>query len=286
MRVLNLLRNLLSALVLLPLLWSACWAQNAGRAALDDTVPGKAFTYLRLVEQVIPNLVPTGSGDYRSDTFTGVDAIGGEGSGGEPPESTSLSSVSTLDVRSAGRNRLLLLIDLGSSSDSAEGYAVLALYDLVGEPRLLDATNVALDRSTWFREPARLAVSADDDVVMTSSTHFNSSQGYSITLMITVRDDQIQLIDTIYTFDENLRDYKRSQNLAFQAIPEAEPYAAIRATVTETTEPAEEPCGDAPVPAPSTREIAVTYRWDQAAGRFVADSDAFEKLSAENEERF
>ena len=48
-------------------------------------------------------------------------------------------------------------------------------------PRLLDAANVGYDRSTYFRDPAALAVAEGTDAVVTMSTHFNSSQGYVTT---------------------------------------------------------------------------------------------------------
>lgn len=259
--------RLIRALLVLPFLWSVSSAQNAGSAALDDVVPGASVTYLDLVRLIIPDLAASGNGYYRGGGPIDVRAIGGEDSGGEPPESAGLSDVEALPVQSAGRDRLLLLIDLGSSSDSAEGYAVLALYDLTGAPKLLDAANVAVDRFTSFREPARVAIADGDDAFLTSSLHFNSSQGYMISPLMMIRDDRLQLIDMIYTFDENLCDYKRTQNLAFKTTPGSRPYAAIKATVTETTAPNGDSCGEAP-PA-SEREISVTYHWDAAKSEYM-----------------
>jgi hypothetical protein len=56
--------------------------------------------------------------------------------------------------------------------------------------------------------------------------------------------------------------------------------------VTEVTEASGEECGDAAMPEPASRTIAVTYSWDAAARRYITDSDAFAVLARENEKRF
>ena len=104
------------------------------------------------------------------------------------------------------------------SADSANGFAVLALYDLSSGQRLLDAANVAYDRSTYFRNGASLAISGDTEAVVTISTHFNSSQGYVTTALILPRDDRLELIDTIFTFDEMLCEFRREQVPSFKVI--------------------------------------------------------------------
>ncbi|TIX53987.1 MAG: hypothetical protein E5V28_28390, partial [Mesorhizobium sp.] len=188
-----------------------------------------------------------------------------------------------LQIKAGGKDRLAMLFDLGSSSDSAEGFAVLALYDLASRPRLLDAVNVAVDRSTYFRDPGKLPIGPSHDAIITLSTHFNSSQGYASTPLILVRDDRFELTDVIYTFDESLCAYKRTQELAFQTIADGQPYAAIKATVTDATVPNGESC-DEPAPEPSSRDISVTYHWDGTA--YVKGSDALDKLAGENANRF
>ena len=178
---------------------------------------------------------------------------------------------------------MLLLLDFGDAADSANGFAVLALYDLSSGQRLLDAANVAYDRSTYFRDGASLAISGDTDAVVTMSTHFNSSQGYVTTALILPRGDRLELIDTIFTFDESLCEFRREQVPSFKVIGAAGGrFAPIEATVTETTTPSDESCG-AKKPEPATRTITVTYKWDDAASRYAPDSDALEKLAVENQ---
>ncbi|TIT47333.1 MAG: hypothetical protein E5W72_20425, partial [Mesorhizobium sp.] len=252
---------------------------------LGSAVPvHEGTTYLDLARMIIPDLAPDKDGLYRGSMPVEMRHIEGSDSGGSPPETSGLSNAAALDIKAGGKDRLAMLFDLGSSSDSAEGFAVLALYDLAGKPRLLDAVNVAVDRSTSFREPGKLPIGPSDDAIITLSTHFNSSQGYVSTPLILVRDDRFELIDMIYTFNENLCAYKRTQELAFQAVADGQPYAAIKATVTDTTVPNGESCDDDPAPKASSRDISVTYHWNRAA--YVKGSDALDKLAAENANRF
>ncbi|MGX7876477.1 hypothetical protein ACVDG5_030735 [Mesorhizobium sp. ORM6] len=144
-----------------------------------------------------------------------------------------------------------------------------------------DAADVAVDRSTYFREPSKLSIGAGDDVLITMSMHFNSNQGYASTLLILPRDGRFQLIDTINTFDENVCAYKRTQDLAFQTPDDGKPYAAIMVTATDATAPS----GEIAMRLPPRRCLTI-YRWDKKTSHYVKDSDAFEKLSAENAKRF
>ena len=213
--------------------------------------------------------------------------ISGADDGGSPPSTTSLPNAAVLGIKAGGKDRLTMLFDLGDAADSANGFAVLALYDLSSAQRLLDAANVAYDRSTYFRDPAALGISDDNDAVVTMSTHFNSSQGYVTTALILPHDDRLELIDTIFTFDENLCAFRRQQVPSFKVTGMAgATFAAIEATVTETTTPS----GKAATTSKSRRRrsvtITVTYKWDDAASRYAPDSDALKKLAIEDQERF
>ncbi|UVK43389.1 hypothetical protein BPNPMPFG_005181 [Mesorhizobium sp. AR07] len=274
------------ALILLPFLWTTAGAQAVSFPDLGSALPGlKDFTYLDLAKMVIPDLAADKDGFYRGGLPIEMRHIEGPDSGGSPPETTGFSSASVLAIKAGGKDRLTMLFDLGDSPDSAEGYAVLALYDITGKPKLLDAVNVANDRSTSFREPGKLSVGKNDDVLIVMSSHFNSSQNYVITPLIMVRDDKFELIDMIYTFDENLCAYSRKQDVSFQTIADGQPFAAIKVTVTDATMPNGESCDDTP-PVASSQEISVAYRWDTKASRYAKDSDALDKLAGENAKRF
>jgi hypothetical protein len=196
-----------------------------------------------------------------------------------------LVKLAAVPARSGGRDRTVLRLDFGPAQDSASGFVVLALFDVTGEPRLLDAADIAFDRWTAFAEPVRLPVGEGDDLLVTRSTHFNSSQGYATTALILLRGDRFALVDTISTFDDRACTFERTQRLGIRQ-GTGTPLADIRATVSERTTVSAGQCGEATVPEPGTRNIAVTYRWDAAGERYSADSDAFDVLARENERRF
>ncbi|MDX8494374.1 hypothetical protein RFN29_22665 [Mesorhizobium sp. VK22B] len=284
--MISVLSRLMLACLLLPCLWAAADAQAVSFPELNRAIPGhQDVTYLDLAKMVVPDLAAGDDGFYKGSAPIEMRHIIGGDEGGSPPESINLPNAAVLPVKAGGKDRLTMLFDLGQAQDSAEGFAVLALYDLAGKPRLLDATNVATDRNSYFRDPGKLALGPGDDALITMSMHFNSNQGYVSTMLILVRDDRFEPIDRINTFDENVCAYKRTQDLTFQTQGDEKPHAAIKATVTDATAPSGESCEEA-APQAASHDISVTYHWDASKSRYVADSDAFEKLSAENEKRF
>ena len=192
--------------------------------------------------------------------------------------------LTAVPVRSGGHDRTALLLNFGRGRDVV-GLAILALFDVTGEPRLLDAANVASGEHTYFLDPARLAVGSGDDLLAIGSTHANSGQSYTTAPLVLVRNDRLELVDMISAFDERLCAYERTQRLDLRQGAE-EPFADLVATVTERTTLTGEDCGAAAPPEPGERGITVTYRWDAEAGRYLPDSDAFAILARENEARF
>ncbi|TPI71349.1 hypothetical protein FJ420_00140 [Mesorhizobium sp. B3-1-3] len=284
--MISILCRFMLACLLLPCLWTAAATQAVSFPELSSAVPGhRDVTYFDLAEMIVPDLKAGDDGFYKGSAPIEMRDILGGDEGGSPPETISLSNAAALAVKAGGKDRLAMLFDLGQAQDSAEGFAALAFYDITGKPKLLDAVNVGTDQSTYFRDPGKLAISPDDDALITMSTHFNSNQGYVGTILILVRDGRFEPIDQINTFDENVCAYKRTQDLSFQTHAGDKPYSAIKVTVTDATKPSGESCEE-PAPKAVSHDISVTYRWDAKASRYVKDSGAFEKLSAENAERF
>lgn len=274
------------AVTMLPFLWTAAGAQTVSFPELNSALPGRSdATYLDLARMVIPDLATDRGGFYKGALPIEMRHIEGPDSGGSPPEASSLSNAEALSIKSGGKDRLAVLFDLGDSPDSAEGYAVLALYDVTAKPMLLDAANVAVDRSTYFQKPGKLAIGANDDILTIESSHSNSNQNYVIASLIMVANDKLKLIDMIYMLDEHVCAFSRTQDIAFRAIAEGRRHAAIKVTVTDTTGPTGDSCDDAP-PKMASHRISVTYHWNKKRSRYVKDSKAFERLSAENAKRF
>jgi len=275
-----------AALLALALSWApVAFAEPASYPELADPLPGAGNrTYADLVRLVVPGI----GGDDVGASGGGVIPIrhidGGDMSGFEPV-SVASPRIAVVPVRSGGLDRAALLLNLGESRNDVSDFVVLALFDAADEPRLLDAATIAFNRYTSFAEPARLPAGVGDDLLVTRSTHFNSNQGYATMALILARDDRLELVDAISTFDDRACAYERTQRLDIEQGAE-QPFPDIVATVTELTAASDEGCGDATIPEPGTRTITVTYRWDAAAERYNPDSDAFVLLARENEDRF
>jgi hypothetical protein len=279
--------RLAAGLLLLLSFAAGAGAQSISFPDLGEAVPGAdGITYLDLVRQVVPDIAATENG-YEGRRLIEIRGIDGSDTENTPPETVSLFAAAVLPIQSDGKDRLLMLLDLGQAEDSTAGYAVLALYGLAGTPTLLDAAQIGYDRNTYFLDPGFLSLGEGKNLVLTMSTHSNSNQAYVTTLLTLLRNDRLQFVDTVFTFNDNDCSYDRQQVPAFRAGDrDARAYPDIVATVTETTRPSGADCGEETPPPEGTRTITVTYRWDEEASRFVPDSDAFGKLAAEDAERF
>jgi hypothetical protein len=244
-------------------------------------------TYLDLAKHFVADIQPSDSG-YVGTKLTPTRHIAGKQYDNDGREASfGFYDISTVTMHAEGKERLLVLFDLAQASRSPDGVAILALYDVTKEIKLLDAADIGFDQSTYFFDQALMPVAAGSDVILTMSTHFNSSQTYTTQSMIMVRDDRLQLVDTAFLFNEKLCAVERQQNIRYAANPAAgKPYAPISVFVTQTATPTGADCGGDAVPPLGAKEIRVTYKWDVTAGRYVKDSDALEKLAKANEERF
>src|SRR5690606_39329010 len=94
--------------------------------------------------------------------------------------------------------------------------------------------SVASGDYTYSLDPARLAVGSGDDLLAIGSTHANSGQRYTTVPLVLLRNDRLELVDTISAFDERLCAYERTQRLDLQRSAQ-EPFSDVVATVTERT---------------------------------------------------
>lgn len=279
------LRVVLAALMLLMGAVGGAVAQPALLPEAADALPaGAGGTYLDLLQLLMPGIAVNGRTYSGGRQPAGIRHLegGGEDDVGLAP--TGPLGLIAVPLRSGGMDRIALLVDFGSTEYTLD-FAILALFDVEGEPRLLDAADIASGQWTSFMDPVRLSVSAGDDLLVTQSTHHNSSQGYATASLILVRDDRFELVDTIGSFSDKDCAYERSQDLTVEQ-GSGEPVADIVARVTELTVLTAEDCNGRAGPEPGSRTITVTYRWDSAAQRYMPDSDAFAQLARENEQRF
>ena len=269
-------------------LWLGIAAASAADAAFPapgDAVPGAdGVTYLDLLREIVPDLEPADA-VYRGTRVVPLRHIAGPDNQSEPPQEPTVADFSVLPLEGDGRSRILILVDLGMALDSADGYAVLALFDPAATPRLVDAADVAFDRMTWFLEPVRLDLGGGRQAVLTVSMHSNSSQAYVSDAIILIDADRLSLVDSVFTFSDKTCAFERGQEARITTSGTAEP-ADIVVTVTERTVPTGADCGSEAVPEPPGRTILATYSWNAAESRYVVDGDALRRLASENAERF
>lgn len=254
---------------------------------LDLVIAGAPARFVDLARHFVPDL----DGDensYAGRRMIDIRHLGGPDFADSGAETFGFYDVSHVMTKVDGKERMLVLFDFAQTSPTAQGVAVLALYDVSGtRPDLLDAADVGFDASTYFFDQALLPVSEGTNVVLTLSSHFNSSQNYATQSMIMVRNDRLELIDSITLLGERSCGIDRQQTIAYAANPsEGKPYAPIRVTVTDAASAIEEECADLKTEQPGTRTIKANYVWDPVKNRYLVDSDALRRLEAENESRF
>lgn len=273
-------------LLVLTMLWTpAAVAEPTSFPELADALPGSENrTYGDLVKLVVPG-IDNGDAVAAGAGVIAVRHIDGQDMTGVVPVSVKTPRIAAIPVRSGGKDRIALLINLGESGQEVSDFVILALFDIAGELRLLDAAHVGFNRFTSFSEPSLLSVGIADDLLMTRGTHSNSNQAYATTALILAHDDRLELVDAISTFDDRACAYERTQRLDIRQ-GEGSPFSDIVATVTELTAVTGEECGNATAPEPGSRTITVTYRWGAAERRYRPDTDAFDVLARENETRF
>ena len=269
---------------------ATCTAQAAdvdNSPVVQVVKPGSHTRFLDLARHFVPDL------DGMGNTFTGrkfnpVRHIGGRDFANEDLDTFGLFDVSHVMMKADGKNRLLVLFDFSQAASTAQGIAILALYDLSKEkPVLLDAADIGFDASTYFFDRALLPVSDRTDVILTLSSHFNSSQTYATQSMILVRNDRFELIDSTNLLGERSCGVDRQQVIRYAANPtDGKPYAPIKVAVTDTASAIEEVCADLEPAEIGVREIKATYVWNAGKDRYFPDSDSMELLEKDNQSRY
>lgn len=270
----------------------ALTAGMAAAADVDFPSPDMAVsargttTYLDLARHFVPDIKPLDSG-YVGSKIISLRHIAGDQYSNAGATSFGFYDISTVHLQTGGKDRLLVLFDFAQAAKTPDGVAVLGLYDVSGEPKLLDAADIGFDQSTYFFDQALLPISPDSDAILTMSSHFNSSQNYTTQAMMMVRNDRLELIDNVFLFDDKACGVERRQMISYAANPDAgKPYAPIAVTVTDIVSTTMEDCGDGAQASNSERKVRTVYRWQTASARYVPDSDGLAKLAKENESRF
>lgn len=272
----------LAALAFMTLAPSFASAAESRLESLDTPVAGTDKTYLDLALAFVPDL----AADGMSWKGSALDADFAERFDLDEdwPDGLAISGVETVSFERAGRKELAVLFDFGLSNDMPEAPAILALYVVEKEPRLVGSLNVGLDRETGFAEPPLLDLGGGANVLITRSSHWNSNQSYLITSLTLATEDGLEPIDTVLTFSERLCGLSRTQEPTI-SVDSSGTRPALRVAVDIREEKVEEGCDTEPTPGPA-RTVAATYRLNEKTGHYEPDSDALDALARENMERF
>lgn len=274
------------------LVWLACLLLAAPASAADVTpamlLPeNPRVTVGELLEQVLPGLVPHEAG-MRGRLRGNFRHVAGIEAASSLPEQIHVGRIDLLSFEAAGAPHLLLFVPIISWPEFSEEGALVAAFDTGKRPRLLDVVDVGLDRFTNLFETPLLRIGNDDQAVLLTSAHYNSSQSYAQTQMLALRDRRLELLATFFAYGESTCSYQQSESLAFAALPGSDaPYwrfkASIRRGVAEMSGDTCEP------PRPEDFSYAThsaIYSWDIASDSFIADSSALEDLAESNRMRF
>ena len=255
---------------------------------LTDVVPGFAdVTYLDLARTIAPELQQV-EGRYQGLVTMPVRNLAYVDESPITSLPLAFYSASTITLTSGGTELVALLLEADAEAAGATGSSVLAIFDPAHPEGPVDFADVATDRDTGFDAPALLELGAEDDGILVSSTHFNSSQGYRTTSVLALVDGKLAEMASVFTFNENYCGMRREQTQALAPVlSDGEGrWAPFTITVTETTNLAVHECEEVPDAKPGTRAVAATFRWNDATGGYEPDSQALADLYAETADRF
>ncbi|ATN35526.1 hypothetical protein ACO34A_17115 [Rhizobium sp. ACO-34A] len=254
-------------------------------AGLGDSVPGAASaTFFDLARTFVTDLQPDGMGwighalDAKLSKRLDLET--------DWPDGLSIDGVETVTLGSGEKQRLAVLFDFGPLSEEPLAPAILALYTTAGEPQLIDAVDIGLDRETGLVEPGVLDLGDGAQAIISESSHWNSNQTYRTTSIVLADKNHLQSVDDILTLSERYCGLNRLQEPVISAEPEKTGgRAAIRVEVKLRDEKVEESCDTQEAPS-EARTVSVLYRWNGATKTYEPDSQDIKTLEDENEKRF
>lgn len=193
-----------------------------------------------------------------------------------------INSIGSVPISIDGRPHLALMLEVAGD----EPVAALALFDISSDPVLVDVKDVAADRFSSFAEPPNLTVGQGHDLILVSNSHGNAGQYYHAITIVDVVGGELQIVDTVLALDDQACGGSETQTTGFSSAPTPAGRGDFEVSVTDVIVASEEDCGDAQTYEPGETVYRVTYRWDDAAGRYVPQGDGWAALHDVNDERF
>ena len=150
----------------------------------------------------------------------------------------------------------------------------------------MDVVDVGNDRSAGFSGAPTARLAPKSSLILVASSHSNSNQSYLSTQMIFIREDRLQLINSVFAFSDKACAFDRKHVATLTPAPSPGPYRALQVEVLETVTATGADCGsDKPPPAGKKAGRAV-YRWDAKVRRFVTKSKQLDELFKLDMKRF
>ncbi|WP_306225763.1 hypothetical protein [Bosea beijingensis] len=243
-------------------------------------------TYADLLRQVIPNL--SLAGEVATGRLSApLRAIDRRSPPIETLDHVEIREISALTFKAVGKPRLAVLANISRSND-AEQRTLLAVFDISRPPRLLDAVDVGMDRSTAFDDHPLVQIGPQDIAVVTSSRHSNSNQSYALNSLIFMQDGALALVDTFLVFGERGCGFTQRQSISIKRRPDSQSgrYHDLDVTITDRRRAVRESCDVSPPKGPAVQTTHAIYRWTAAEKRYLPQSDALKRLADRTAERF
>jgi hypothetical protein len=252
--------------------------------APNDVALGET-TYADLLSLALPGTVATGEA-LTVEGDISLPHIEGPEFAVTATAPVSVGSIQSLQLSVEGRPHLALMIDLSGSEDALGPMAALALFDLGGEPALVDIKDVAFDRQSGFAEPASLSVGAGHDLILVDNSHGNAGQFYRAITIVDVVDGELDMVDMVMTLDDLGCAGSETQTVTYETQNDAAGRPDFTVTVTDVAAGPDEVCEGVEPNLPGETRYSVTYRWDETAKRYVSQGDGWAELDNLNSARY
>lgn len=239
--------------------------------AHDRVSATSSLTYLDLALQFAPGL---SAKPANGDVLARLPHLGG-------PDmrvtiaNPAIGAIERVDLQQDGKPIMALLVGLGSADDAAQSVSILALYDMTGTPRLIDAMDVGMDRETFLQEAGHLVLSPDIAMIFLSNSHHNAGEEYLQTSLIGIWEGKLHEVDTIFSMSWNAGDRRTATTFHFLPVKDA---VAVDADVEIRKIHCDDDCApDSQDPATIER-LRVRYRWNAENGKFTWPAKAYDRI--------
>jgi hypothetical protein len=253
---------------------------------LDQTVaPGSPTTYFDLLRLIFPDLKKPEGKSFEAVAGETVPVRHIDREYEEQPLTGTMKFlvISSLPIKGGNQPLLLLHVDVTRetpeiSGPQVEEYSLLALFQTVKTPKLLDLVDIKADRFNGFLEERPLLnLTPGRQACLIYHHHFNSNQSYNIIRLLFVRNRRLQEILSVAPFSVTSRCETFGSQAAFRVVPDhSRPYPEVVATVTLKRK--KDPPDCQPRRPGFTRTYRGIWQWDPKKRGYRQVSGNLDKL--------